>query len=207
VTGPNEGSDKFSETDTPQTTKDGNWHHIAVSFVRAPFGSSAFVYGYLDGVLVSKHAMNTAGVIDTFGLPFSNSQGVTDSTNIAFGVNIGQDGTGVYTDGGSASDVGARMDDLGIWRRAITANEVKGIYNAGLAGKDLGQAFGLLNLGTSVSGSTLHLAWIGGANLKLQSSPTLGSSAVWTDMAGTLGASSANVTTTTGAKYFRIVSQ
>lgn len=207
VTGPNQGNDKFSQTDTPEITKDGNWHHIAVSFQRAPFGSSAFVYGYLDGVLVTKHPMNTAGTIDTFGLPFSNHQGVSDSTNIAFAVNIGQDGTGVYTDNGSASDINARIDDLGIWRRAITANEVKGIYNQGLAGKDLSQAFGLLNLFAQVSGGNLLLSWNGAANLKLQSSSALGAGAVWTDVPGTLGASSASVAISPGAKFFRIVSQ
>jgi hypothetical protein len=207
VTGPNQGSDKYSQTDTPQTLKDGNWHHIAVSIQRAPFGSSAFVYGYQDGVLVSKHAMNTAGTIDTLGLPFGNSQGVTDSTNVNWAVNIGQDGTGVYTDGGSAHNINARIDDLGIWRRGITANEVKGIYKEGLAGRNLSQAFGLLNLNAVKVGSTIHLSWAGAANLKIQTSPVLGAAAVWTDVPGTLGASSAIVNITGTSAYFRVESQ
>jgi len=207
ITGPNQGSDKYSQTDTPQTLKDGNWHHIAVSIQRAPFGSSAFVYGYQDGVLVSKHAMNTSGTIDTLGLPFGNSQGVVDSTNVNWAVNIGQDGTGVYTDNGGAHNINARIDDLGIWRRAITANEVTGIYKEGLAGRNLSQAFGLLNLTAVKVGTTIHLSWAGAANLKLQSSPVLGSGAVWTDVPGTLGASSAIVNITGTSAYFRVESQ
>ena len=48
-------------TDTPAVLKNGNWHNVVVSFQRAPFGSSAFVYGYLDGALVTKHPIGHSG--------------------------------------------------------------------------------------------------------------------------------------------------
>src|SRR5208337_2526691 len=120
VTGPNGGADKFSQTDTPSTLKDGNWHHVAVSIQHAPFGQRAFVYGYLDGVLVSKHPMQLAGTVDTFGLPLTDHQTsapVPTLIQSQFAVNIGQDGNGVYTDNHGGNLV-AFLDDMGIWRRA-----------------------------------------------------------------------------------------
>ncbi len=49
--------------------------------------------------------------------------------------NIFQDGTGAYTDGGSGANWdNAFIDDLGIWRRAITADEVTTIYEMGMMG-------------------------------------------------------------------------
>jgi len=202
VTGQNGSADKFSYTDTPHTLKDGNWHNILVSFQRAPFGQSAYVYGYLDGALVTKHPMAVGLSIDTFGTPFSNHQGVTSSQS-TWAVNIGQDGTGVYTDNGSAHDIDARIDDVGIWRRALTANEAAGIYISGLAGKDLSQAIAAAKLFISVSGTNVTLNWVGSSTIKLQQSPTL-SPGVWTDVAGTLGASSAVVPITSQHAFFRL---
>jgi len=42
------------------------------AFQRAPFSESAFVYGYIDGSLVTKHPMGVVGSIDTLNLPFKN---------------------------------------------------------------------------------------------------------------------------------------
>ena len=64
VTGQNGSADKFSFTDTPSTLKNGNWHNLVVSFQRAPFGQTAYVYGYLDGILVTKHPMNVVALSD-----------------------------------------------------------------------------------------------------------------------------------------------
>jgi hypothetical protein len=202
VTGPNGGSDKFNFTDTPQTLKDGNWHHLLVSFQRAPFGQSAFVYGYQDGVLVSKHPMSLALSIDTIGTTFGNHQGVP-SNQTGWAVNIGQDGTGVYADGGSAYDIDAKIDDVGIWRRALTAHEAAGIYAAGLAGKDLSQAIAPATLVISTSGSNVQIHWSGNPALKLQQTVRL-SPANWIDVSGTLGASSATLPMTNNAVFFRL---
>ena len=202
VTGQNGGADKFSYTDTPHTLKDGNWHNILVSIQRAPFGQSAYVYGYLDGVLVTKHPMYVGLSIDTFSTPFSNGQGVT-SAQSSWAVNIGQDGTGVYTDTGSAHDINARIDDLGIWRRALTANEAVGIYLAGVAGKDLSQAIAAPRLMITSAGSNVTLIWEGSPTVKLQQSASL-NPAAWTDVAGTLGSSTAVVPITGQHAYFRL---
>ncbi len=210
VAGPNGGADKYSETDTPSDLKDGNWHHILVSFQRAPAGSSAFVYEYLDGVLVSKHPMDVFGSIDTFSLPFTNEQSVVTDNQTTWAVNIGQDGTGVYHDGGSAYDIDAMIDDLGIWRRALTAKEAAGIFAAGQSGKDLTQAStastgGTATLSATVSSGDLNLSWTAGASIELETTPSLSPEA-WVPVSGTLGAGSASISLSSAkAAYFRLV--
>ena len=204
VTGQNGGADKFSFTDTPHTLKDGNWHNIVVSFQRAPFGQSAYVYGYLDGVLVSKHPMAVALSIDTFGTSFSSHQKVSPSQT-AWAVNIGQDGTGIYTDGTSAYDIDAKIDDVGIWRRALTPNEAAGIYLSGAAGKDLSQVITPSQLVLAINGSNVSVSWVGSPTVKLQQATSL-NPANWTDVPGTLGAGSASVAINpTGQAFFRLV--
>lgn len=205
VTGPNLGEDKYSETDTPKTLKDGNWHHVAVSIQRAPYGSSAYVYGYLDGVLVSKHPMSTVGTIDTEQLPFTDHQTdvpVPTVIQSQFQINIGQDGTGVYTDNHSGHLVGL-LDDFGIWRRALTAHEVLGIYSAGLAGKDLSQAIAPSTLIIGIVGGKAEISWAGNPTVQLQMATRL-NPPNWTDVPGTLGASGAVVPITNSAAFFRL---
>jgi len=205
VTGPNLGADKYSETDTPSTLKDGNWHHIAVSLQRAPFGQSAFVYAYLDGHLVSKHPMDVVGSIDTATLPLTDHQTAAPVPTLiqsSFQVNIGQDGTGVYTDNHNGHLIGL-FDDLGIWGRALTANEVAGIYKAGNQGKDLSQAASENILVVTLVGNNLVITWPASPTLKLQQSPRL-NPGVWSDVPGTLGAGSATVPASGSAMFFRL---
>jgi hypothetical protein len=193
VTGLNGGADKFSETDTPDALKDGNWHNVVVSIQRAPFGQSAYIYGYLDGKLVTKHANHVGLSIDTFGTAFANPPEFTTPQS-TWAVNIGQDGTGVYTDNGGAHDINALIDDLGIWRRAVTANEAAAIYKAGLLGKDLSEVMTAEQLNIiSVSGGKINLSWVGMPNIQLKQSTSL-NPASWTVVPGTMGASSASVT-------------
>jgi hypothetical protein len=98
---------------------DGTWHHYAVVFVRGLPGSGTI---YLDGVQVF-----TAPIVST------------GEINIGLPLNIFQDGTGTYTNQGGAPNGAnwdnALMDDLGIWRRAITADEVTLIYTLGQQGQ------------------------------------------------------------------------
>jgi hypothetical protein len=202
ITGPNSDADKFSTSATPSVLKDGNWHHVVMSVLRAPFLQSAYVYGYIDGNLVNKSPMTLAGTIDTFGTPFSNHQNLT-SSQASWAVNIGQDGTGVYYDGGSAYDIDAMIDDVGIWRRALTANEVKGIYTTGVGHRDLSLAAGDQRLSYTVSGGVIHITWPGSPTLKLQKTTSL-NPAVWVDVPSTLGASSANVSITGGSAFFKL---
>jgi hypothetical protein len=105
--------------DTPNigVIRDGNWHHLVVSHTRT--GDAVF---YADGVQVSRISIANRGDVDTYDLGLE--------------YNIGNEGTGGY---GFANDRGARfsdlsVDDVGIWRRALTSADVAEIYGAGLQG-------------------------------------------------------------------------
>jgi hypothetical protein len=90
---------------------DGEWHNIVMSFDRDGFAQT-----YIDGVLVN-----------------STFIGPPTETLDALVTNIGQDGTGTYTDGGAAG-IDALIDDVAIWRRTLDSVEAAGIYAAGTNG-------------------------------------------------------------------------
>ena len=99
------------------TFSDHNWHHVVVTFNRTGNAVS-----YVDGQAVNSTSL-------------AASQNSLDTPD-GYATNIGQDGTGSY--GPSFTD--ADFDDVGVWRRSLTVQEVTAIYNAGLVGKDLTQA-------------------------------------------------------------------
>ena len=205
LTGPNRGADKFSETDTPEVLKNGAWHHIAVSVQDAPYGEAAYVYGYLDGVLVSKHPMHVGGTLDTDGLAFTDGQTsspVPTPLQSTFAVNIGQDGTGVYTDNHNGYMV-ALLDDFGIWRRAITAKEVSTIYNGGLEGKDLSSISTQSLLVYSVADGNITLGWAAGLSATLQEATAL-DPANWTNVPNSSATNSLVLPITSGQVFFRL---
>lgn len=123
VTDDTGGAGKQNTTTTP-VIRDGKWHHVLVTFARTTIASV-----YVDGALVTTS-------------PMSQVTGPIDTT---LSVNIGQDGTGAYTDGGSAEMVNVLMDDLGVWRRVLSAGEVLAIYNAGLGGTNLANVPAIVN--------------------------------------------------------------
>jgi hypothetical protein len=90
---------------------DGNWHHLVHAIDRVNG-----MVTYLDGVparysVQGGSSVAAAGNIDT-GRPAT----------------IGQDPSGKYAESGSAD-----MDDLGVWRRALTPLEASSIYMAGVS--------------------------------------------------------------------------
>jgi hypothetical protein len=90
----------------PHSEDDGNWHSLVHIFDRTlGFGTT-----YLDGKIVDSTDISAIGSID--------------NTNI---VNIGQDPTGAYASAGAAI-----LDDLSIWRRALSGDEARAIYAAGV---------------------------------------------------------------------------
>jgi len=117
------GSAGRQNTTSTPNIRDGTWHHVVVVFVRT---SDLIVY--IDGAQVTTSSL----------LP------VTGPIDTAFPVNVGQDGTGTYTDGGSAEMV-VYMDDLGIWRRALSPGEVTAVYTAGLGGTNLANVPNIAN--------------------------------------------------------------
>jgi len=106
---------------------DGGWHHVVVSFARHSYART-----YIDGVLADQTNLGTDSP--------TNILGSADTTGLGFGVNIGQDGTGTYTDGSGGAAVDMLMDDVAIWRRVVTDQEASGIFNAGLHSNTVDQA-------------------------------------------------------------------
>ena len=102
-----------------------------------------------------------------------------------------------------------KMDDFGFWARALATEEIVGIYEAGLEGKDLTQAQAPippqlpldLTVRISSDAGQITITWdAGGA--KLQSTGTLADAASWDEV---LGAISPHTEDATEAhKYFRV---
>ena len=90
---------------------DGDWHLVTVTFDRA----ANQVTSYIDGVPVNTSDISPSG---------------TASFNAGFNTLVGSSGNGTYSGAGD-------MDDLGIWNRVLTPQEVAGIYGAGLNGRPL----------------------------------------------------------------------
>src|SRR5207249_11991981 len=109
---------------------------------------AASVATYLDGVQVDSEAISFIGNIDT-----------------ANAATIGQDPSGAYP-----VTADADLDDLGVWRRALTSLEVSGIY---LAGATNGVSFAPAVVTptpttiTSISGTTLSYSGGGGSRFVL----------------------------------------
>lgn len=108
-----DGSTK-SDFKPANVVRDGTWHHYLATFART---GEATVY--IDGAFSTSKTMAN----------------VTKSIDVEAPINLGQDGTGAY----NAHLVNLLMDDLGIWRRALSAGEVAAIFNAGKTGKNLEQ--------------------------------------------------------------------
>jgi hypothetical protein len=95
----------------------GVWKHIVVSFDRSGNAET-----WADGVRLNSTSIS------------GNAGQVIDTPNLA--LNIGQDGTGTYTDGGSVFH-NVDMDEVAIWTRILSDAEIVQAYNRGVAGQAL----------------------------------------------------------------------
>lgn len=84
---------------------DGQWHNLVHSFDR-----NGFALTYLDGVLVDSRP----------------DGGYETDVDTGAPLNIGQSASGDYQESAEAD-----IDDIGIWRRALTSYEAQSIYYAG----------------------------------------------------------------------------
>jgi hypothetical protein len=212
----NDGVNANTRKDSGGTSpglEDGNWHHCLVVFQRA-----GGAFSYVDGNLVKYVALatpNPAG--GTFDPTTIDNDPSNPRTRTATGAwNIGEDGSGLYTTVGSGHDgpgisvTNAMVDDLGIWRRAVSPQEALAIYNGGQAGLNLALAqvgppvVGVV-ISVTRSGANVNLSWAGGPGIRLQKNSTL-NPATWADVAGTLGAS-AYSEAAIGNAYFRLFKQ
>jgi hypothetical protein len=198
-TGPNGGTDKL-DYHPNNVLRDGAWHNVVLSISRAPGTQAANVYTYVDGAPLAVRTMVIQGTIDTVGLPFTNEQNggnPSPTSQSDWAVNIGQDGTGAYHDQGGAYNLAAHIDDVGIWRRALTPKEANGIYTAGQAGKDLSQAVVVAVLPPAISSDPVSQVVSAGANvlLSVQGSGPAPLSFSWLKNGATIqNASSSNLT-------------
>lgn len=156
---------------------DGSWHHFVLTVDRTARAATS----YLDGVLAASRDITALGNLDN-GRP----------------VIIGQDPTGVYAEAGSAT-----LDDLGVWRRALTQLEVINIYSAG---STAGRSFdtvppATVTMTVTRSGSNVTISWTSGT---LQESDTLGAGANWTAVQGAAPPSHTFTPAGTGNKFYRV---
>ena len=119
----------IADEGTPSSISDGNWHHMAFVFVRGANGTT-----YLDG-----HYLSTQ--------PIAAITSFDSGTNF----NIGQDATGQYA---AASPTAGDLDDLGVWRRALTPLEISGMYLAGVSNTP-GVSFAPVVVGTPPAPTTI----------------------------------------------------
>ncbi len=185
LTGPSGGTGKF-DNKPAATLNDAAWHLVTVAV-----GRKGTVDSYVDGVLLSSASIVTAGSIDT--------------DDLGKVVNIGQDGTGTYTDGGSA-EIDMVVDDLGIWRRKLTSTEAAAIYLRGVAGKSLDQApvaAPVAFTAPAVTPAGIVLNWTGG-NGPFLVQGKLGVTDAWIDLQ-TTSDHTATIPSASFAGFFRIV--
>jgi hypothetical protein len=98
----------------PGTINDEQWHHLVYVFDRTAGSGMAYLDGAFNrGIKQNGNSLRDAGNIDS-GQPAT----------------IGQDPTGRYGENGSAD-----IDDLGVWRKALTPVEVASIYVAAVSNK------------------------------------------------------------------------
>ena len=142
---------------------------------------------YVDGVLVNTKAFNITGSVDT--------------DSVGFSINIGQDGTGTYTDGGSAA-VEGDIDEVVLWNRVVTEQEVALLYNAGVNGASL------LPFVTSVtqSAGSVTVNWKGGLPPFTVETKASLNDAVWTPVA-TSSSQSATIPVGVGGGFIRVIGQ
>ena len=100
------------------------WHQVAVTFQR-----TVRAITYLDGVPVSTNSIGSGTKDIDSGLP----------------TNVGNDGTGNYPPAygfwtNALYDPASmlNMDEVALWNRLLTRQEICAIYNVGLDGRDLG---------------------------------------------------------------------
>jgi len=145
--------------DGPTPINDGNWHHLAAAV--DTLNNIARVY--IDGVLVVTHPIPDVG-----------------NLNYSDGFIVGSDPSYAYE---GNTDGGYSIDDMGIWRRLLTAEDVANIYAAGQSGETFAATVAprgaVVPLTITVNGATVQLSWPQGT---LESAPTL--TGPWTPVAG-----------------------
>ena len=186
--GINDGTNNIDVTGPDSSLNDGNWHNFVLTVNRAANLAS----GYLDGAPLGSRDITGLGSLDNGHL-----------------VTIGQDPTYGYTSiaSASANDLNAwkvlqtaDLDDIGIWRRALTDIEARSIY---YAGNNQGKSFDVPGSVTlypySAPGGKLGIEWLTGT---LQQAPAL--TGPWTPVPGATPPSYQVTPAGSGNKFYRV---
>jgi len=121
---------------------DSNWHHFALVVNRTSGRANA----YLDGAAVSTRDISTLGSIDN---------------NNYWPISVGQDPTGLYPEAAAI-----KVDDIGIWRKALTSLELASIASAGRVGGNSFDTVGPIPLSITPIGGNLVISYGAGTLLE-----------------------------------------
>ena len=171
----NDGTNNI-DVNGSQTINDNNWHHFLLTVDR----TGAVADSYLDGVHTARQSIASLGGLDYHDY---------------YPIAIGQDPRGLYGEPGSAN-----VDDIGIWRRALTPTEAAIIASTGSSTGRSFDSVGPIPLGLTRSGGSLILTF--GAGTLLQST-NLGPTESWTAVPGAT-APSFTITPSGTSKYYRV---
>lgn len=157
----NADSPRIDSNVPPEAFPTDVWGHMVVTYDRAGNAST-----YVNGNLIDVRALGPVGTV-------FQAEGLN--------LNIGQDGTGTY-----GSDQVAAYDEVALWNRVLTQQEVAAVYQAGAAGRSftVNPPAGDVSVGASLVEGAVALSWTGGsAPYLVQFQPTLGGT--WIDLATT----------------------
>ena len=178
----------------------GSWQHVAYVFedYDPAAQSGGEVRLYRNGQVVA--FLRTTDGASAFRTGF-----------ISMGALLGADGFDLPIDD-SPGFWDGKMDDFGFWARALATEEIVGIYEAGLEGKDLTQAQAPippeipLDLIVRISSEAgqVTITW-DAVGAKLQSTVNLGDAASWGDVPGATSPHTLDVSEL--QEYFRITAQ
>ena len=120
------------------------WHYVVMTMDRASGQVLAYTNAGAPSVERDGDAIG-AGTFDTWSA----------TPGLGLDLNIGQDGPGTYASGQSYKGL---MDDVAIWNRVLSSDEISYLYNQGQAGSDLGTLFGTTAPG---AGATINTGLVG----------------------------------------------
>lgn len=144
---------------------DGRWAHVVVVW-----HINGNAETYFNGIMVDSRSI----------LPADGD--IADPT---LNLNIGQDGTGRYSDG----EWDGLLDEVAFWNRALTAEEVAALFYLGAKGYQIGQTPQQIpRINWSLSGQSLILSW-DAPGFVLQMNPDLTNPNQWTDVPNIVGTS------------------
>jgi hypothetical protein len=180
--GLNDGANNVGATGTANPINDGNWH----SFILTVDRTAAVADSYVDGIHTASKSIAGLGSIDN---------------NNYWPIAIGQDPTFLYKEPGTNI-----VDDIGIWRRALTPLEVTQIASAGsTSGRSfdtVGPATVIISA-TPAAGGNVVLGYSQGTLLQ---STNVAPGAVWTPVPGA-NPPSYTVPATGNGKFYRVLVQ